>query len=272
MNAAGSTRAYGWPRAKNAARASRPAAAVPIARPRLRARTPERTAPARMGRTRVAALALVASARPAAAPARPKAATLPRSTARTSSRSVRRTSVAERNVVGREVGVLDVEDRAAEKRPREDAHARPDEAPAQERDEEDRECAPRRRERPARVEDPVPAEEPGGDVPEERADDPGDVERQRPVGEEVRVQLQGRERHLEDGLRDAALVGVEGVALVPVEPEQPDGERAEEEEDQRSPERAGVFEVDGHQIGNLRKMGSGRARRSAMTGLQNHGV
>ncbi len=58
--------------------------------------------------------------------------------------------------------------------------------------------------------------------------------------------------------------------LVPVETEDPDGDRARKEEEQKEAEASGPFLS--HQIGSLRKRVAGSALRTAMIGRQNHGV
>ena len=77
---------------------------------------------------------------------------------------------------------------------------------------------------------------------EERADAPGHVERQGAVGEEVRVELEGTERELEDRVADRALVRVEEVILVEIEADHPEdeggGEEAEEPRGEASDARS----------------------------------
>ena len=105
---------------------------------------------------------------------------------------------------------------------------------------------------------------------EEGRDGAREKERERPVGVELRVELERREGELLDGLDDPPLVRVEVVSLVPVQAEEADRERRgeEERESEAEAERSRLC----HQIGSLRKTAAGSARRIAMTGRQNQGV
>src|SRR5262249_53944630 len=68
--------------------------------------------------------------------------------------------------------------------------------------------------------------------PEEGRGTLDDIERQGSVREEVRVQLQRVERQPVHSEPDRALVGMEEVVLVPVRPEEPNGDSEEEQNSQ----------------------------------------
>jgi hypothetical protein len=176
----------------------------------------------------------------------------------------------EGDVVRREVGVLDVEDGDREERAGEESRLLAEELPPEEREEDAAGRAPRGGEGAPGEERAVPGERPGPGVGEEGGRGARDEERERAVGVELRVELQRGERELLHRLDDPALVGVVHVPLVPVEAEEADAERRREEE--REGEAEGERPRREHQMGSLRKIGAGSARRRAMTGRQNQGV
>ncbi len=229
-----------------------------------------RAAPGPAGGEASTALAFVARASPAATPATPKEAGASSSRARARRRKVAVTRVARgmslvpkcefwtgKTAIARKVPARSPARSPKSLRPR---SARRTQA-----------AAPQIAET-ARLTWRIPSQERshGQTLPRSEADRARDVERQGAVRVELRVELRGREGELVDGLDDPSLVRVVVVPLVPGEAEDPDGDRAGEEEDQKEAEASGPFLR--HQIGSLRKRVAGSARRTAMIGRQNHGV
>ncbi len=142
----------------------------------------------------------------------------------------------ERDVGRREVRRLDVKDREGEEEPREQPGLLAVPAPPEEREEEHREGPPEGRQEAPDVDHPVVGREPRAprDRRERRGDGLRDVERERAVREEVRVELQRPERDLEDGVADRALVRVVEVPLVEVEADEPHREGQDEQPDPES--------------------------------------
>ena len=141
----------------------------------------------------------------------------------------------ERDVGRGVVRGLDVQHGEREEESSEEAGGLPVPPPPEERDENARERAPERGEEPPDVDDAVVGPEPrplrdGRERGRRRA---RHVERERAVREEMRVQLERPEREVRDRLSDRALVRVEKVVLVEVQPHDADG--GCEDEDEREP-------------------------------------
>ena len=138
----------------------------------------------------------------------------------------------EGDVGRREVRCLDMQDREGEQESREEARFLAVPAPPEEREEEHGEGAPDGREKAPDVDHPVVGREPRTprDGGEGRRHHLRDVERERAVREEVRVQRERPERDLEDRVADRALVRMVEVPLVEVEPHDPHGGREDEDE------------------------------------------